>query len=89
MENQEVCSLGKAELKSGQTARCKGKISGRDAINQSDLRLIRIRSGVVKKKSHVCEWHFSKWVTYYASNQDICCNPFAIHADGKKGKSKV
>lgn len=47
MDDQELCSLGREEIKNGQSAKCKGKVIKKDEVEESTLRLIKIRSGFV------------------------------------------
>jgi len=53
----EICSVGKGEESKGASPNCKGLLLDRGAFSEEDLRLIRARSGIKKKKKQVCEGH--------------------------------
>ena len=82
----ELCTLGTVEANTGGKALCNGRILKRDEISTSELRLLRIRSGIQKRKKQICQAHLKKWVESYSSHQLFCCDPFETHPRETKGK---
>lgn len=86
-----LCSLGKFEISQGKEATCNGECVDRSSLSAETLRLVRIRSGCIKRKKKICEAHLKKYGTNYASHQVYCCNPHnpKLHGDEVKGSKNI
>jgi len=82
----KLCTLGTVEANAGGKALGNGRVLKRDEISTSDLRLLRIWSGIQKREKQICQAHLKKWVALYSSHQLLCCDPFEIHPRETKGK---
>ena len=85
----ETCSLGRWEEKNGQEVHCKGSLRTREEIGESDVQLIRWRSGVKRHKKTICQAHFDKYLKNYCYHQKLCCNPLSTHCDHSTAKGKI
>jgi len=84
----EICSVGKSEESKGASPNCKGLLLDRGAFSEEDLRLIRARSGIKKKKQQACEGHKNMYLKNFIIGQKLCCNPFDLHTSSTKSKKK-
>ncbi|KAK3920755.1 Extracellular matrix-binding protein ebh, partial [Frankliniella fusca] len=77
-----LCSLGKFESKLeflGTKHECCESRTLCEGLEESDIRLIRVRSGFNKKLKIICENHFKIWIKDYHKYFRKCCDLFENH----------